>query len=407
MPQRFTWERGPFELCPQCMQRTFGILSAGGHGLTLRCTECRFSYVDGLPVVDKRVLYLDQNAFSVLFAVSSGGRLPKGHEDFAQEMHRRLRRVVLLQQAILPHSDIHRDETTVFRDASALRRAYEMIGGDISFTDTHSVEQHQIAEYASAYMAQREPALNFDVDEVLEDERNDWLRDMHITVDMHYEQFADQLRASRDRGHEAMMRLVERWAAERPTFDAVLQHEMNAFAAVRKSGLVAAVDAVIATAGSHDPMAYFNASQNAFLLEQLTLRHAFLEAGYNERDAGREVIRFWEWERNKDIPHHRISSYLFAGMARRVVGGQRRVTRGFVNDVRAISTYAPYVDAMFIDRECADLLREGRLRDDLQYKAQIFSFADTQAFLAYLQEIEDQASTDVRALASRIYGLDR
>ena len=46
----------------------------------------------------------------------------------------------------------------------------------------------------------------------------------------------------------------------------------------------------------------------------------------------------------------------------RVAGGQRRVTRGFMNDVRAISTYAPYVDAMFIDRECADLLGEGRLR---------------------------------------------
>lgn len=28
-------------------------------------------------------------------------------------------------------------------------------------------------------------------------------------------------------------------------------------------------------------------------------------------------------------------------------------TRGFMNDVRAISAYAPYVDAMFVDNECA------------------------------------------------------
>ena len=55
-----------------------------------------------------------------------------------------------------------------------------------------------------------------------------------------------------------------------------------------------------------------------------------------------------------------------------------------MNDVRAISTYAPYVDAMFVDRECAELLGEGRLRDELEYKARIFSFADTQAFIDYL-----------------------
>ena len=36
------------------------------------------------------------------------------------------------------------------------------------------------------------------------------------------------------------------------------------------------------------------------------------------------------------------------------------MTRGFMNDVRAISAYAPYVDAMFVDRECADGDERGR-----------------------------------------------
>lgn len=406
MVGRFTWERGPFDRCPGCRRDTFGILSAGGHSLTRRCTECRYSHDEPLPALDKRVLYLDQNAFSVLFAVESGGRLPQRHEEFAREFHSRIKQVVLLQQSVMPHSDIHRDETTVFRDASALRRAYEIMGGDISFTNTRDVEQEQVLHYARAFMEEGEPGLNFDVDEVLEAERNHWLPDMHIGVDMDYSQFADELRQSRDRGHEGMLQLVNSWARERPSFDAVLTREMNSFASARRNGLVAAVDALIASAGSEDPMAMFNAHHNPILEEHRTLSHLFVSTGRDQREAGPMVIRFWDWERNKEMPHHRISSYLFAAMARRVTGGQRRVTRGFMNDVRAISTYAPYVDAMFVDRECAQLLGEGRLRDELKYKARIFSFADTDAFLNYLQGLEDRATDEVRACAALIYGLD-
>ena len=375
--------------------------------LTRRCTNCRYHGSEPLPRLDKKVLYLDQNAFSLLFSVRSGGRLPEGHEDFARELHRRLKRLVLFQQAILPHSDIHRDETAVFRQANALREAYEVIGGDIAFTDRHSIEQAQVFEYARAFLENRDPILNFDVDEVLEDERNEWLRDIHIGVQMDYSLFAAELRASRDRGHVAMMGLVDRWATRRPTFDAALKTELDAFASVRTNGLIEAVDAVIAAAGNPDPLVAFNAYHNPVLREHATLRMAFIQAGHSEKAAGKEVIRFWAWERNREIPHHRISSYLFAALARRVVGGQRRLTRGFLNDVRAISTYAPYVDAMFVDRECAELLAQGRLRKELKYKARIFSFADTKAFIDYLESLEQAATDEVRECAATIYGLEK
>jgi len=406
MSRRFTWERAPFIRCPACQKQTLGILSAGGELLTRRCTDCRYSHPEPLPELDKKVLYLDQNAFSLLFSIRSGGRLPRGHEEFAREMHRRLKRLVLLQQTILPHSDIHRDETTVFRQADALREAYEIIGGDVAFTDRHSIEQVQVFEYSRAYLEDRDPNLNFDVDEVLEDERNEWLPNMHIGVHLDYSQFAAELRESRDSGHTAMMRLVDQWVTGRPTFDAVLKNELNAFASERMNGLIAAVDALNSAAGNPDPMVAFNAYHNPILREHATLRSAFIEAGRNERDAGAEVIRCWAWERNREIPHHRISAYLFAALARRVVGGQRRVTRGFMNDVRAISTYVPYVDAMFVDRECAELLGEGRLREELEYKARIFSFADTGAFIDYLDSLEQAVTDEVRQYATAIYGLE-
>jgi len=180
MAKRFTWERGPFGKCPKCGRDTLGILSAGGHRVTLRCTECRYSHSEGLPEVDKRIVYLDQSIFSFLFQAKGGGRLPVGHEEFARELYRRVRRVVLLQQVLFPHSDVHHDETIVYHSANELRAAYEFIGGDARLMDTRDVERMQMWEYAQAYIEQREPALSFEVDQILESNRNEWLPDMHI-----------------------------------------------------------------------------------------------------------------------------------------------------------------------------------------------------------------------------------
>jgi hypothetical protein len=405
MTNRFTWERSPFAMCPACQRNTFGILSAGGDCVTLRCTECRYSHSEALPEVEKRVIYLDQSIFSLLFQVEGGRRLPPGHEELARELYRRIRHVVLLQQVIVPHSDVHRDETIVFHSANELRAAYELIGGAARLRDTRDVEEMQMWEYAQAYIGQREPALSFDVDEVLETDRNEWLPDIHIQVNANYDMFADGIRENRARSHEGMQRLIETWAAERPTFEQLLDRELRAFFN-RPQTLLVAIQNVERAATSDDPMAFFEACHHHMLEEHQMLSSAFIRAGVPEAIAGQEVLRFWNWDRNLEQPHHRISAYIFAAIGRRVVNGQRRVNRGLMNDIRAIATYAPYVDAMFVDRECAALLAEPRLAQDLKYKARIFSLANGQAFLDYLAEIEAATPPEVREQAARIYGVE-
>lgn len=402
--QGFSWERGPFEKCPACQKITLGILSAGGDSLTLRCKECRYSLSEILPEVEKRVIYLDQNLFSLLFKVETGGRLPSGHEEFTRELYRKLRRVVLLQQAILPHSDIHLDETIVFHSANDLRAAYERLGGDARLSDVSIVEQKQSAEYAKAFIKQEEPVLSFGVDEVLESKRNVWLRDMLVQVNTDYGIFADGIREHRDRFHEGMRGLVEDWATRRPTLEQVLDAELRTFFN-RPQALLSAVNDYRRAAESGNPMGLLEASHHPILREHEMLSSIFLKAGLAKADVGKEVYRFWTWERNMEQPHHRISSYIFAALAKRVVNGKKRVNRGMMNDVRAISIYAPYVDAMFIDKECADLLTEPKLVADLNYKARIFSFANPDAFLSYISELEANTSDAVRVRAARIYGI--
>ena len=88
------------------------------------------------------------------------------------------------------------------------------------------------------------------------------------------------------------------------------------------------------------------------------------------------------------------------------MGEKRIVDRGLMNDVRTISTYSPYVDALFIDKGCAALLKEEPLGAELEYKARIFSLSDPDEFLGYLREIEDQTPDEVREHAAMIYGID-
>lgn len=124
--------------------------------------------------------------FSMIYNVKNEGNLPKGHEAFAKEVYALLRRCVLLQQVVLPHSDIHHNETTVFHSPIDLRGMYEFFGGDVSLMDSRDVELLQDIQFAKAYFDGKEPELSLNLDAIADSRRNEWLPDMHIGVPADY-----------------------------------------------------------------------------------------------------------------------------------------------------------------------------------------------------------------------------
>ncbi|WP_228726808.1 hypothetical protein [Novosphingobium aureum] len=403
MAKSFTWERGPFEQCPRCGEQTFGFLSAGCDVMMLRCTKCRYSHGEVLPKVDKATIYLDQFMFSSIFKIKAGGRAPLGQQDFYDELIPLLRRVVLLQQAILPHSDLHSNETIVFHDPRGLRDAYEDIGGDASLRDSREIELNQVFAFARAFRDGGEPQLTFIPDEILQGARNDWLPDMRISVNADYSQFADGIRRERDRGFAALSDVVAAWAEEKPSFHELLRRESQ-FGQHRRAALVGIMQRMANAGAGGDGMDLIYAVLEPVWREFLMLRD-FLREGASDEEAMRRVGTFWDWERVREMPFNRIFAHLFAAFGRRVTMGQRKFTRGLMTDFRAIAAYAPYVDAMFVDRECALLLKEGELRRELHYRAHIYSYANKDEFLVYLRKLEAQATKEVRGYAERIYGV--
>lgn len=407
LPKNFTWERGPFSQCALCGEVSFGFLSAGKKTMSLRCSMCGYQIDERLPEVNKKVLYFDQFVFSELFKIEAGTRRKDDLTDFWQELHRLVRRVVLLQQAILPHSDVHSHETIVSPWPAELRNAYESIGGDLSLLDTSLVQLEEVAEFALAFIEGRDPNLEFDVDRVLNGQRNEWLDHMRITVGIDYGKFADDIRAQRYKVDKNLIALMDHWRANKLGFDEVLDAEIQAFALSRRSAMIDLFERSELATQAGDVMAMVNLSMSSIIQEYSLLRRMFVNAGTTEDDLHSRISAFWAWERNSEMPSGRIFAYLFAGLAGQVANGRKKpATASFMNDVKAISAYAPFVDAMFIDKECFTILTQGRPAKELGLKSKIFSLHNRDELLDFLRKMESEATDEVRAKAKRIYGLE-
>jgi hypothetical protein len=198
--------------------------------------------------------------------------------------------------------------------------------------------------------------------------------------------------------------IVSPFSSDLPKFRDVLENELKSHGVAKRGALRHA--STIAARGSSDTLSIFEAMDCPILNEFRTLKSYFERSGMTSMNAEGTVFKFWDWPGNEQLPEHRIFSYLFAAIAHRIVSGQkRRPSRGMMNDFKAIATYGPYVDVLFLDNECAQLLSEGPLRNEVQFKAKIFSLKSGNEFLQYLRTLQSRASIEVRAYANDIYGL--
>lgn len=340
--------------------------------------------------------------FSWIYKARNNGRLPDGHEAFVKEVSERLRRCVLLQQVVLPHSHIHHKETIVYAQGKDLREFYEVFGGDVELKDGQSIELVQTMKFAKAFFGGYEPEISFSLDEVTDKSRDDWLPTMHIGVSADYSGFGPDIRRVRDEGYAELKELVETWVKKRPSFSTVLEHKFAQFSAVK----INALDQVFLAAQGSDFKKYNRAQMSPIYMEFIELERLLATMGVPEDEHLNRIIDFWRWDKNREMPKNEISAYLFAAVSQRVkMGAKRIIDQGLLNDISVVSTYAPYLDAMFLDNTCAALLLEEQLATELNYKARIFSLKSKDAFLAYLTEIEENTSDEVWDLAARIYGV--
>ena len=366
-----------------------------------------YLHSEALPFLNKKVIYLDQFAVSELFKTKTNTRKPGApNEKFWKDFKNLATVAYLNQQVIFPASNIHSDELIVWHSANELKLAHALLSGETAFENTDDIAEEHELRFAKAYfLKESPPAISFDVDDILDGERNAWISKFHINVNANYSIFADGLRAGKRTAETSLQVLAQSWATKKPTFDEVLKHELASYGTALTEVLFTALAQNKKAIELDNPMKNLDLRTGPinryaglkFLLEKLGIPILYSDA---------EILRFWSWSGNQQQPTHRTFAYLMAALAWRISSDEcPDVKAGILNDFQAIATYGPYVDAMFIDKECASLLQQGRLRTEIQLKAKIFSLNSKDDFLQYLRDLGDATSKNVHAYASEIYGL--
>ncbi|MGZ3493044.1 MAG: hypothetical protein ACXU9S_16365, partial [Gemmatimonadaceae bacterium] len=81
-----------------------------------------------------------------------------------------------------------------------------------------------------------------------------------------------------------------------------------------------------------------------------------------------------------------------------------RVTASLRWDLQSISAYAPYVDAMFVDRQCHRLMRDTQLAEAIPAELAVFSVENLGAFEHWLDEVEASAPAGHFEVLDEMYG---
>ena len=289
--------------------------------------------------------------------------------------------------------------------ASSESVAHEMFSGETSFLRTDEIAVSQEWKFAEAFIkSEGPPSLHFDVEQVLEGDRNVWLPVLHISAQSDYSMFAPGLRSDRSAAGISLKRLADGWARNHPTFDQILQHELSSYGSAMRTALAEQVRKTNEAFASNDPTAVLEL-RFSLMNRYSQLAAMFERHGVAREDSFKKVSTFLDWPENRHQPAHKIFAYLIAALGWRISSGQNpAISASVLNDFTAIATYAPYVDAMFVDRQCASLLQQGRLRSELTYKAKVFSMSNKQEFVRYLEGLCAAAPQEVQTLAHDLYG---
>lgn len=397
---------GPFRHCPECGGRNqFGVLSVHAHHYVRRCRECRHSASEALPRLDKKILYLDQFALSRFVRVAATESEPRAGDEFWNELFATVTRLVRLQLLLCPESEFHQDESLVSPMYGPLRSMYVVLASGTHFRDHTTVWARQLAEDAKLWQAGRPSSPPVNVRHALDGNLDGWSDRILVTARTDYsEERLDEMRRSRDETHAALASTFERWREGRRTFDEIVREEAMGWVSAVLDAYAGYYGRVVAWQDGLETAPEELFPPSAVLIVK-GLEGAMAEAGVRPEQVLGSTLDYLSSGRVYEVPFLKIMSMLFAAAARKAMAGQMRPpTRGFVTDVRVLSTVLPYCDAVLVDNECAAFLAERPLSSALAFGSKVFSLNQRDQLLEWLYDIELSASREHLALAAEVYG---
>jgi len=366
--------------CPRChAPASFGPRQIMGQYWVTRCSKCPYYTHERLPPITKKIIYLDQCFLSNVLSAK---------EPRWKTACDKLRALIWLDFAICPYSRVHGDESLLAEysrdDLKALYR--ELSGGDNEFLSPNEIEQNQLLEAMRCFLGQTQMPGEWQKPrpwaEFCKQDPHVWLNGFAVYADFPANPaIIKWLEDSKARLHSALEVVANNWQDEDTrTFNDDVERERRAYGKTLIAGY-----REIVRPGLFDPRTPPGIQPGVTLVHSLAAE--VHKARPDEADPVSVVAQFFESDVALNVPFLYITSHLWAAMAHQVRKSKRHLRASDSNDLTAVAHYAPYCDAMFLDKSFRALADQKCVDVPNRYDVKLFSATTMDDFIEYLDEL--------------------
>lgn len=385
--------------CPGCGgKKCFGNVSVSGNQVLRGCMNCKYSTSVWLPEVRKKILYLDQFFFSSVF---------REHDPRFVNAAQKIRQISAFQLLVVPFSSIHKDETYQWRgydnkNKEDLMEFIKETSRGHEFKPAYAVEQTQIVRAFQVFLDGKPAAFELKQRDAIEGDIHEW--DNYYRIDVgHYMGDIEFIRDLKRQSVEELVDVFPIWRQSKNTFDQDLALEMQDAA----KGYIDSYFKYASRIASGDYSALFDSPVMSMVIQSLL--DCFVDE-ISPEERLKRVGMFFKSPHFAEIPYQWVSTRIFATLKDMVKRGayadrDRALKRlgGFFQDVRHVSTYAPYCDAFIMDQAMASIIADPRVGLENRYGLKVFSLNNWDQFLAWLDTLEANMTTEHRVGLSEAY----
>lgn len=393
--------------CPVCGAiNSYGNVAVGDHAILRGCTKCDFSERIPLPKIRKKIIYLDQFFYSRAFLLRD-----RKHDKKYDDAIIKIRELANQQLIVSPFSSIHSDEAYQWRgkDGKSEKDLMDFIktaSHGYEFDPHYSVKRKQVLKSFETFKSNILPSLSVEQSDAITDKIHDWADYLWIDVGGYFGD-SDALRESKDAAVSELMLVFDSWSKSNRTFTQQIELEYRSAA----KAYLQQFDEYVLLLSRGDPLAHLNASLDSMVVEEMMFSFSE-DIEYNQRVE--VVLKFFASEHFRLTPYEWISVRIFALLMERVRRGDyknrekaKRRLKGIFQDVSHIATYAPYSDAIYIDKAMAALLRDNRINLEKNFGTLVFSEENWSEFISYLTSLGSDITPEHKAALKLAYPKSR
>jgi len=301
---------------------------------------------------------------------------------------------------VAPFSSIHEDETNLWQGRTGktkedLMEFIKTTSRGHKFKRRHNIEQTQIFRAFQAFASGNGSPSDIEAKDAIAGDINEW--DDYLRIDV--VRSLGDIELMRDLKQQSVDILVgdvfPKWRSSSSTFEQDVSEEIQAAA----KGYLDSYFQHFSRLVSGDLNTLFDSPEISMVVE--SLMHSLPPALPIERLG--QITSFFKSSHFADVPFVQLSVRIYATLKAMVKRGaftakdSSERLRGFFNDVKHVSVYAPYCDAFVMDQAMAALVSDPHVGLETRYGVKVFSLNNWDQFLAWLDGLEAGMTPEHRA----------